>query len=108
MIPYSFHPEARVEYAAAALYHASRRRGLGASFADAVEQALSLIREYPELGSPVEGSVRRWHLTAPRRGSGYLTSYSRAVVSERVLHDDRPIRFVVGQRRRSARTSCLP
>jgi plasmid stabilization system protein ParE len=59
MIPYSFHPEARAEYAAAALYYASRRPGLGDSFADAVEQALSLIREYPELGSPIEGSARR-------------------------------------------------
>jgi plasmid stabilization system protein ParE len=59
VIPYSFHPEARAEYVTATLYYASRRPGLGRSFADAVERALVLIREYPEMGSPIEGSIRR-------------------------------------------------
>jgi toxin ParE1/3/4 len=59
VISYSFHPEARAEYAATTLYYESQQTGLGNSFADAVEQAISLIREYPGLGSPIGRSVRR-------------------------------------------------
>lgn len=59
MIPYSFHPEARADFAAAALYYESQQPRLGDSFVEAVEQAISLIRQYPGLGVPLDGSVRR-------------------------------------------------
>ena len=59
MIPYSFHPEAAEELADAAGFYESRVGGLGAAFADAVEQAITLIREYPEIGTPFGRSRRR-------------------------------------------------
>jgi plasmid stabilization system protein ParE len=59
VIPYVFHPEARAEYATAAFRYESQRPGLGHAFADAVERALSLIREFPEVGTPSSGAARR-------------------------------------------------
>ena len=59
MIPYSFHPEAEQELADATRFLVSRVGGLGPAFADAVEHAITLIREYPELGTPFGRSRRR-------------------------------------------------
>ncbi len=59
MIPYSFHPEAEAEFAAAAVFYESRVSGLGGSFVDAVERTITLIRHYPELGTPVGHAARR-------------------------------------------------
>ena len=59
MIPYSFHPEAERELADAAHFFEERIGGLGAAFADAVEHAITLIRQYPELGTPYGRSSRR-------------------------------------------------
>jgi toxin ParE1/3/4 len=57
--PYVFHHQAEAEFAAAASFYEARTEGLGASFIDAVEHAISLVRQYPEMGSPLEGSRRR-------------------------------------------------
>ena len=59
MIAYSFHPEADVEFEEASVFYESRMPGLGKSFAAEVENTISLIREFPEAGSPVGASHRR-------------------------------------------------
>ena len=59
MIPYSFHPEAEAEFAAAALFYESRIVGLGRSFSAEVQRIVSLIREYPDAGAPVRLPVRK-------------------------------------------------
>ena len=59
MIPYSFHPEAEAEFAAAALFYESRVVGLGRSFSAEVQRIVSLIREYPDAGAPVRLPVRK-------------------------------------------------
>ena len=59
MIPYSFHPEAEAELAAAALFYEARVGGLGRRFAAEVQRVITLIREYPDAGAPVRLPVRR-------------------------------------------------
>ncbi len=59
MIPYSFHPEAEAEFAAAASFYESRVAGLGRSFSAEVHRTISLIREYPDAGALVRPSVRK-------------------------------------------------
>jgi plasmid stabilization system protein ParE len=59
VIPYTFHSEAAAEFAAAALRYESQQTALGNSFVDAVQRVISLIREYPDMGTPVGRSVRR-------------------------------------------------
>jgi len=58
VIPYSFHPEAEAEFAAAALFYESRVAGLGRSFSAEAHRTISLIREYPVAGALVRPSVR--------------------------------------------------
>lgn len=59
MIAYSFHPAADVEFEEASVFYESRMPGLGKSFAAEVENTISLIREFPEAGSPIGFSHRR-------------------------------------------------
>ena len=59
MIPYSFHPEAEAEFAAAALFYESRVAGLGRSSSGEVQRTISLIREYPNAGALVRPAVRK-------------------------------------------------
>ncbi|GMU72764.1 MAG: hypothetical protein AMXMBFR42_22200 [Burkholderiales bacterium] len=59
MIPYSFHPEAEAEFAAAAVFYESRVAGLGRSFSAEVQRTISLIREYPDAGTLVRTAVRK-------------------------------------------------
>jgi plasmid stabilization system protein ParE len=59
VIPYAFHPEAEAELAEAARFFESRVHGLGKAFIDAVELVISLIRQYPEVGTLVGQSRRR-------------------------------------------------
>jgi toxin ParE1/3/4 len=59
VIPYSLHQEADHELTVTALYYETRVPGLGRSFTDAVERAVSLIREYPDLGLSVGHGARR-------------------------------------------------
>ncbi|MGH8645999.1 MAG: type II toxin-antitoxin system RelE/ParE family toxin [Gammaproteobacteria bacterium] len=73
MIPYSFHPEAEAEFAEAALFYESRLVGLGKLFASEVDETISLIRKYPDVGSPV-GYLRRRMLV---RGFPYSVVYRR-------------------------------
>jgi toxin ParE1/3/4 len=54
-----FHPEALAEYRAAALYYESNRVGLGARFADMIEEALRRIVESPATWRIMEDDVRR-------------------------------------------------
>ena len=73
MIPYSFHPEAEAELIEASLFFESRVDGLGKSFIDAVEFTVSLIRQYPELGTSVGQSHRRVLV----RGFPYAVVYQK-------------------------------
>jgi plasmid stabilization system protein ParE len=59
VIAYSFHPEADAEFEEASLFYESRMAGLGRSLAAEIESTISLIREFPEAGSPVGTSHRR-------------------------------------------------
>ena len=59
MIPYSFHPDAEADLEGAASFYESRMEGLGRSFAAEVDCAISLIRERPDVGSPVWSTCRR-------------------------------------------------
>jgi len=59
VISYYFHPEADAELEDASLFYESRMAGLGKSFAAEVERTISLIREFPDAGSPVGPRRRR-------------------------------------------------
>jgi plasmid stabilization system protein ParE len=59
LIPYSFHPDAEAEFEHAASFYESRMEGLGRSFTAEIERAISLIRERPDVGSPVWLTCRR-------------------------------------------------
>jgi len=59
LIPYSFHPEADAELEAATLFYESRMPGLGRRFAAEVERTISLVRNFPDAGSPAGVSRRR-------------------------------------------------
>jgi plasmid stabilization system protein ParE len=59
VIPYTLHSEADHELTVATLDYEARVPGLGVSFTDAVQGAITLIREYPELGSLVARGTRR-------------------------------------------------
>ncbi len=51
--------EAEEEMEYAALYFAAEADGLGALFADDIQEALASIRMYPQLGSVIVGPYRR-------------------------------------------------
>ena len=59
MIPYSFHPDAEIEFEQASLFYESRMVGLGKSFVSEVERTISLIREFPDAGTVVGPARRR-------------------------------------------------
>jgi plasmid stabilization system protein ParE len=59
VIGYTFHPEAASELEEAAAFYESRMGGLGKSFANEVERTISLVREFPDAGAVVGGSLRR-------------------------------------------------
>jgi hypothetical protein len=59
VIPHGFHPEADVEFGDAAAFYESKLSGLGASFVSEVERSVALIRERPDLGTPVGLGRRR-------------------------------------------------
>ena len=63
MISHSFHPEMDAELEDASLFYESRMAGLGKSFAAEVERTISLIRQFPDAGSPI-GLARRRVLIA--------------------------------------------
>ena len=59
MIRYSFHPDAEADLKEASRFYESRMVGLGKSFSAEVERTISLIREFPDAGSPVGDRRRR-------------------------------------------------
>jgi toxin ParE1/3/4 len=56
---YAFHPAARLEYRAAAMFYEARRSGLGAIFTREIEAAIDRIVAAPEQFRFVEQDVRR-------------------------------------------------
>src|ERR1041384_4824776 len=56
---YEFRYEAEEELLESALFYDSRVKGLGESFTSEVQRAVQMIREHPDLGSPLGSKVRR-------------------------------------------------
>ena len=97
MIPYTFHPDAEEELAEAAEYYEARRPGLGGVFASEVIHTISLIREYPDAGTPLGASRRRMTL----RRFPYSVVYRRdsdSVVIVAVAHQSRRPGYWRGRR----------
>lgn len=59
MIAVRFHDAARSELAEEVLYYAEIDRRLGERLARAVERAVALAAEFPEMGSPYKFGTRR-------------------------------------------------
>jgi plasmid stabilization system protein ParE len=57
-----YHAAAEDEIQEAVDYYDARRRSLGDRFLKEVRSTVRRLREYPRLGSPVEGEVRRFVL----------------------------------------------
>jgi toxin ParE1/3/4 len=57
---YTYHPDALVEYADAALYYEERVPGLGAQFTAEVEAAIAAVLAAPDRWRPIEEDVRRY------------------------------------------------
>lgn len=54
-----FHPAARDELNAAAIYYEQNRPGLGERFVDIIEDGIRQIKASPEMWSKIHGEVRR-------------------------------------------------
>jgi hypothetical protein len=54
-----FHPDAMMEFDAAATYYEERQRGLGLEFAEEVYAVIARIIEYPDAWSPLSRNTRR-------------------------------------------------
>lgn len=59
MIPIRFHAAARSELADEVLYYAEIDRRLGARLLEAVQRAISLAAEFPDIGTPYLFRTRR-------------------------------------------------
>jgi toxin ParE2 len=59
VIPYEIHAEAEAEITEAALFYDVQSEERRARFLESVRLAIALIREYPDLGSPVSSIVRK-------------------------------------------------
>ena len=64
--------QARIEVIEAAEFYDARRSGGGAEFRKSLEEALRLIRDRPQAGSPFEASTRRVLLDGYPYSVGYL------------------------------------
>ncbi len=53
-----FHPLAEQELADAIAYYENQEIGLGLELLETVEYSTKLLVRYPEMGSPVKGSIR--------------------------------------------------
>ncbi len=55
-----FHPEAREEFNAAAIYYEEQRAGLGFRFVDAIESGFRQIERSPITWRCIRGNIRRF------------------------------------------------
>lgn len=60
MKPVRFHPRSEAEFASDAEFYAKRSLRLAQEFTDAVDQAVTFVRENPQAGTPVRGALRSW------------------------------------------------
>jgi plasmid stabilization system protein ParE len=81
MAPYSFHGTARIEFNEAADYYDAEHRGLGLLFIDAVNRAVTQIREFPESCKVLRDRNRAKHVD----GFPYSIVYSFVDGHVRVL-----------------------
>ncbi len=56
----AFHPGAEAEFVRGFEFYAERSRALAEEFTDAVDGALTFVRENPAAGTPIRGAIRRW------------------------------------------------
>ncbi len=54
-----FHPDAMMEFDAAAMYYEERQHGLGLEFTEEVYATIARIIEYPDAWSPLSENTRR-------------------------------------------------
>jgi len=59
LIPYEFHSEAEEELAESAVFYNSRVIDLGESFTSEVQRVVNMVRDHPDLGSPLGAMLRR-------------------------------------------------
>ncbi|MDZ7693633.1 MAG: type II toxin-antitoxin system RelE/ParE family toxin [Balneolaceae bacterium] len=57
-----FHPAAQNEFLTSIKYYNKKAAGLGDQFYTEVQTALALLRSFPEIGTPFEGSFRKFSL----------------------------------------------
>jgi hypothetical protein len=54
-----FHPDAMMEFDAAAMYYEERQQGLGLEFAEEVYATIARILDYPDAWPPLSQNTRR-------------------------------------------------
>jgi plasmid stabilization system protein ParE len=57
--PFSFHPDARVEFRETVRFYEAQRRGVGADLAKELRSSIDQILEHPLSGSPGHSGTRR-------------------------------------------------
>lgn len=77
---FDFHPEAKAEYLASIAYYDDENIGLGAAFAQEVEDAIQLILSYPSAWPTMGGDVRRCMLGRFPYGIIYTTFDERILI----------------------------
>jgi hypothetical protein len=59
VIPYRFLSPAEEEMTEAALFYESALVGLGTDFLNDVQRAVNRVLDYPQIGQPIDGDLRR-------------------------------------------------
>jgi plasmid stabilization system protein ParE len=77
MIPYGFHPEARLEFRESARYYESQQPGLGFRYVDAVRDAITRVRSRPRLYREIEPNIRQCRVLRFPYGVIYQIKNSR-------------------------------
>ena len=84
---FDFHPEARAEFRAAALWYEQEKTNLGREFIDAVEAGIAAILENPTRFGPIEKGVRRCALKRfPYRIHYLYSEQPQQVIIYAVMH----------------------
>lgn len=77
---WDFHPEAEAEFIESAAYYESEVPGLGRRFGRAVGEALELLLENPEIGSPLDTELRSFVVGSFPHSIIYATYGNRLLV----------------------------
>lgn len=85
-----FHPNAELELIEASLYYERKVPGLGARFENEMRRATDLLLENPEVGSPIEGQLRKFVLGTFPYNLIYSTSADSVWVLAVAHHKRKP------------------